>query len=180
CDLKPSNILLDDDMVAHVGDFGLARFKFDSTTSSFTDSNSTSSVAIKGTIGYVAPECAGGGHVSTSSDVYSFGVVLLEIFIRRRPTDDLFKDGMCIAKFTEINFPDNVLRIVDTQLLQELELTKETPVAMKDGVYILQSVLDIGLCCTKTSPSERISMQEAAARLHGIRDAYLREHCSET
>ncbi|CAO2142980.1 unnamed protein product [Urochloa humidicola] len=167
-------------MVAHVGDFGLARFKFDSTTSSSTDSNSTSSVAIKGTIGYVAPECAGGGHVSTSSDVYSFGVVLLEIFIRRRPTDDLFKDGMCIAKFTEINFPDNVLRIVDTQLLQELELTKEAPVAMKDGVYILQSVLDIGLCCTKTSPSERISMQEATARLHGIRDAYLREHCSET
>ena len=56
CDLKPSNILLDDNMTAHVGDFGLARFKVDSTTScSFGDSNSTSSLAIKGTIGYVAP-----------------------------------------------------------------------------------------------------------------------------
>lgn len=55
CDLKPSNILLDHDMVAHVGDFGLARFKFGSTASSFTNSNSTSSVAIRGTIGYVAP-----------------------------------------------------------------------------------------------------------------------------
>ncbi|KAJ1274692.1 hypothetical protein BS78_05G081000 [Paspalum vaginatum] len=176
CDLKPSNILLDDDMVAHVGDFGLARFKFDSVTSSFTNSDSTSSVAIKGTIGYVAPECAGGGQVSTSSDVYSFGVILLEMFIRRRPTDAMFKDGMSIAKFTEINFPDNLLQIVDPQLLQELNLGKGTPVAIKDsGAQILQSVLSIGLCCTKTSTSERISMQEAAAKLHGIRDAYLRK-----
>ena len=42
-------------MVAHVGDFGLARFKFSSTTSSAVDSYSTSTAAIKGTIGYVAP-----------------------------------------------------------------------------------------------------------------------------
>lgn len=119
-------------------------------------------------------EFAGGGSISTASDVYSFGVVLLEIIIRRRPTDDLFKDEMSIVKFTERNFPDNVLQIVDPQLLEELDLSKETPVASKDsGAQILQSVLSIGLCCTKASPSERISMQEAAAKLHGIKDAYL-------
>jgi hypothetical protein len=120
-------------------------------------------------------ECAGGGQVSTASDVYSFGVVLLEMFIRRRPTDDMFKDGMSIAKFVEINFPENVLQIVDPQLLEELDLSKETPAAIREGgAQVLQSVLSIGLCCTKASPSERISMQEAAAKLHGIRDAYLR------
>ncbi|OEL16602.1 putative LRR receptor-like serine/threonine-protein kinase [Dichanthelium oligosanthes] len=169
CDLKPSNILLDDDMVAHVGDFGLSRFKSSSTTSYFADSYSISSIAINGTIGYVAPECSAGGQVSIPSDVYSFRVVLLEIFIRRRPTDDM-KDRMSIAKFAEINFPENVLQIVDPQLLEELELSKETPVvAIEDsGAQILQSVLSIGLCCTKTSPSERINMQEAAAKLHGI------------
>jgi len=176
CDLKPSNILLDDDMVAHVGDFGLARmFKFDITSPSLVDSTSTSSLAIKGTIGYIAPEYAVAGQVSTAADVYSFGVVLLEIFIRRSPTDDMFKDGMTIAKLTEINFPDNVFQIVDPQLLQELEQTVDITMTIRDSAeQILRSALSIGLYCTKTSPNERISMQEAAAKLHGIRDAYLR------
>ncbi|OEL29117.1 putative receptor-like protein kinase [Dichanthelium oligosanthes] len=157
CDLKPSNILLDDDMVAHVGDFGLARFKFDTAASSSVDSSTTSTIAIKGTIGYIAPEYAAGGQVSTAVDTYSFGIILLEICIRRRPTDDMFKDGMTIAKLTEINFPDNVSQIVDPQLLQELDHTKDI---RGSGAQILQSVLSIGLCCTKTSPNERISMQE--------------------
>ncbi|XP_037411273.1 receptor kinase-like protein Xa21 isoform X2 [Triticum dicoccoides] len=170
CDLKPSNILLDGNMIAHVGDFGLARFKVGSTTSSQCNSSS-SSVAVMGTIGYAAPEYAGGGQVSTAADVYSFGVVLLEIFIRRRPTDDMFKDGLNIVKFTEISFPDRVLGIVDPQLLQELE---ETPVALKEtSVNCLLSILNIGLCCTKPSPGERITMHEVAAKLHGIREAHL-------
>jgi len=39
--------------------------------------------------------------VSTAADVYSFGVVLLEIFIRKRPTDDMFKDGLNIGAYSE-------------------------------------------------------------------------------
>ncbi|XP_059651615.1 probable LRR receptor-like serine/threonine-protein kinase At3g47570 [Cornus florida] len=50
CDLKPSNVLLDDDMVAHVGDFGVARF-----LQLVLDPKQSNSVGIKGTIGYVAP-----------------------------------------------------------------------------------------------------------------------------
>ena len=171
CDLKPRNILLDDNMIAHVGDFGLARFTVGFTTSSLGNSNS-SSVALIGTVGYAAP---GGGQVSTAADVYSFGIILLEIFIRRRPTDDKFKDGLSIVKFTEISFPDRVLEIVDPQLLQELELCQETPVATKEkGVCSLMSILNVGLCCTKPSPVDRINMQEVAAKLRGIRDGYLR------
>ncbi|XP_062183220.1 receptor kinase-like protein Xa21 [Phragmites australis] len=176
CDLKPGNILLDDNMTAHVGDFGLARFKVDSTAASSSDSISTSSVAIKGTIGYVAPECAAGGGVSSAGDVYSFGICLLEVFLRKRPTDDMFKDGLNIARFVEMNFPDRISQIVDPEILEEEHaLLQQTPAAMKEkSLECLLSVLNIGLRCAKASPNERMGMREVAARLHGIKEAYLR------
>lgn len=49
CDLKPSNVLLDEDMVAHVGDFGLASFLLEAST------NQTMSAGLKGSIGYIPP-----------------------------------------------------------------------------------------------------------------------------
>ncbi|CAL4897942.1 unnamed protein product [Urochloa decumbens] len=176
CDLKPSNILLDDNMTAHVGDFGLARFKVDLTTSSSGDSISTSLVAIRGTIGYVAPECATACGVSSAGDVYSFGIVLLEIFLRKRPTDDMFNDRMNIVKFVETNFPARILRIVDPELLEEQNnSSRETSVSMKEkSLECLLSVINIGLDCTKSSPNERMGMQEVAAKLHGIKEAYLK------
>ncbi|CAM0878513.1 unnamed protein product [Alopecurus aequalis] len=174
CDLKPSNILLDENMTARIGDFGLARLKVSSATSSVRNPDS-SSVGLIGTIGYAAPEYAGGGQVSTAADVYSFGVILLEIFLRRRPTDDMFKDGLSIVSLTYMSFPDRAMEIVDPQLVQELELSQESPTTLKEkGVHSLMSMLKIGLCCTKASPGERIDMHEVAAKLHGIWDAYLR------
>ena len=86
-----------------------------------------------------------GGQVSAAVDVYSYRVILFEIFIQRSPTDDMFKDGMTIAKLTEINFPDNVLLIVDPQLLQELEQREDFTMTIRDsGEQTLQSVLSIG------------------------------------
>uniref|UniRef100_A0A0E0RHK0 Receptor kinase-like protein Xa21 n=1 Tax=Oryza rufipogon TaxID=4529 RepID=A0A0E0RHK0_ORYRU len=96
CDFKPSNILLDNDMVAHVGDFGLARF-VDHGQHSLPDISS-GWATIRGTIGYAAPEYGLGNKISIYGDTYSFGVLLLEIFTGKRPTDADFAQDLSLHR----------------------------------------------------------------------------------
>ncbi|CAN6560622.1 unnamed protein product [Malus baccata var. baccata] len=111
CDLKPSNILLDDDMVAHVADFGIARLigGGDSMTETMT----------LATIGYMAPEYGMEGSISTRGDVYSFGIVLMETFTKRKPTDEMFVGEMDLKEWiADSLFPNAAIgEVVDTDIL---------------------------------------------------------------
>ncbi|KAG5235184.1 LRR receptor serine/threonine-protein kinase [Salix suchowensis] len=117
CDLKPSNVLLNAEMTACVGDFGLARLRPE--VSHQLSSGQTSSVGLKGTVGYAAPEYGVGSDVSTYGDVYSFGILLLEMFTGKRPTDDMFKDGLNLHNYAEMALPGRVSEVVEPTLLRE-------------------------------------------------------------
>ncbi|GER40896.1 protein kinase [Striga asiatica] len=70
-DLKSANILLDDELRAKVSDFGLVKLAPDREMSVAT--------RLAGTFGYLAPEYAVTGKITTKVDVFSFGVVLMEL-----------------------------------------------------------------------------------------------------
>nr|CAB3493469.1 unnamed protein product [Digitaria exilis] len=81
-DLKPSNILLGDDMKAKVADFGLVRL-------APADGKCVSvETRLAGTFGYLAPEYAVTGRVTTKADVFSFGVILMELITGRKALDE--------------------------------------------------------------------------------------------
>ncbi|XP_028108658.1 putative receptor-like protein kinase At3g47110 [Camellia sinensis] len=159
-DLKPSNVLLDDEMIAHVGDFGLA--KIISTISNEVVQHQSNSTAVRGTIGYVAPEYAMGNRASTIADVYSYGILLMEMFTGKRPTDNVFKDDLTLHILVESALPDQVLEIVDPRILSEHEPRSW----LKDT---LVSVLRIGVACSMESPRDRMQIQDVVNALCKIK-----------
>ncbi|KAH7657217.1 Non-specific serine/threonine protein kinase protein, partial [Dioscorea alata] len=177
CDLKPSNILIDDEMGAHVGDFGLAKLLPEAISRSLMQESSGSTGIIRGSIGYVAPEYGGGAQVSTAGDVFSFGIVLLELFTRKRPVSDAFKDGLSLCDFVKMAFPDRVMDIVDPSLMLEQDqlgglsnnVVNQRDEHARRFHECLVSVLKLGVSCSNPLPRERMNMQDVAVEIRGIR-----------
>ncbi|XP_021903992.1 probable LRR receptor-like serine/threonine-protein kinase At3g47570 isoform X1 [Carica papaya] len=166
-DIKPSNVLLDDEMIGHVGDFGLARF-LPQETSQNISSNSASYTGILGTTGYTAPEYAMGIKPSTSGDVYSFGILILEIFTGKRPTNEIFKDGFNLHNFVTPALAENLSEIIDPMLLQEV--AGESKMWINDEIkQCLVSVFQVGVVCSAEFPNERPSICDVEVQLQSIR-----------
>ncbi|CAN1187598.1 Probable LRR receptor-like serine/threonine-protein kinase At3g47570 [Linum perenne] len=171
CDLKLSNVLLDDDMVAYVGDFGLARFL------SGVSNSSTSSIGIKGTVGYAPPEYGMGNEVSIQGDIYSYGILLLEMFTQKRPTDDTFKSGLNLHNVVKSALSkQHTSKVVDPCGLttHHNDITGSSEKASKDREELMSDILEIGVACSANIPEERVGMSEVVSRLINIKKGFFR------
>ncbi|KAK1661615.1 hypothetical protein QYE76_049774 [Lolium multiflorum] len=173
CDLKPSNILLTEDMSARVGDFGISRI-FQENTSNRMQA-SYSSTVIRGSIGYVAPEYGEGSMVSSHGDIYSLGILLLEMFTGRSPTDDTFRDSLDLHKFAEDALSKRTLEIADPTIWLHRE--PKDKIANSRIHECLVSVFRLSISCSKKQPLQRTLIRDAAVEMHAIRDAYLVFDC---
>ncbi|KAF3433463.1 hypothetical protein FNV43_RR24565 [Rhamnella rubrinervis] len=184
CDLKSSNILLDTDMTAHVGDFGLARILPLAISHPFSsnrqaNSSKTSSIGIRGAIiGYAAPKYGMGSEESTFGDVYSYGILLLELFTGKIPTNDMLKDGFSLHKFPLTASPNRVKEIFyPTILFQRDERSRNIMNYYQSQLQRFQECLiftvNIGVSCSIEEPRNRMNMVDVVAELKHIRDKLL-------
>ncbi|KAI9121682.1 hypothetical protein K1719_008715 [Acacia pycnantha] len=148
-DVKPSNILLDDDFNAYLSDFGLARLLGTSETHATT--------GVAGTFGYVAPEYAMTCRVSDKADVYSYGVVLLELLSDKKALDPSFSsygNGFNIVAWACLLLRQGRAKEFFTAGLWDAGPADD-----------LVEVLHLAIMCTVDSLSTRPSMKQVVRRL---------------
>lgn len=199
CDLKPSNILLDEELMGHVSDFGISKI--------LGDGENVVQTRTLATIGYIAPgmakfklctffntrlfllaysltnikcknplvncdfetEYGVEGLVSTRSDIYSYGVLLMESFTRRKPCDDMFAGELSLKKWIKDCLRSDITRVIDSNLL-----TQEGNFDAK--VQCLLSVMELSLRCTEELPELRIGIKDAVTVLNKIRLQFVTNH----
>ncbi|XP_059063466.1 probable L-type lectin-domain containing receptor kinase S.5 [Cryptomeria japonica] len=145
-DVKPSNVMLDGEFNARLGDFGLARFiENDDATPDVT-------TRLAGTPGYMAPECSYTGKATAESDVFSFGIVLLEVATGRRVLErkSPLAEGNLVDWVWGLYSQDSVLECVDPKLDGSDYDAEE-----------IRRVLILGLACSHPDPQLRPSMRRA-------------------
>ncbi|CAL5030851.1 unnamed protein product [Urochloa decumbens] len=148
-DIKASNVLLDKDMNARLGDFGLARL-YDHGTDPHT-------THVVGTMGYMAPELGHTGKASKASDVFAFGAFMLEVACGRKP---VVQDAR-----------DNRLVLVDWVLERwRAGAVTDTVDPRLEGDFAESEaslVLRLGLLCSHPLPGARPGMRQVVQYLDG-------------
>ncbi|KAL9438207.1 hypothetical protein AB3S75_023972 [Citrus x aurantiifolia] len=155
-DIKPHNILLDEDFCPKISDFGLAKL---CTTK---EGIVSSLLGARGTIGYIAPEVFSRnfGEVSHKSDVYSFGMMIMELVGCKHNLDS------GVDNSSEVYFPHWIYRHVE----QDREF-KLPDVVTRKGNEIAKKMIIVGLWCIPARPSNRPPMNEVIEMLQGSTEA---------
>ncbi|XP_019184423.1 PREDICTED: putative wall-associated receptor kinase-like 16, partial [Ipomoea nil] len=153
-DVKCVNILLDNDYIAKVSDFGASRLVPQDQTQLTT--------MVQGTFGYLDPEYMQTHHLTEKSDVYSFGVVLVELLTSKRA---ISFDGPELKRnlsqhFLSLLKGNQLFKILDGNILCEGSTTEE-----------LQEVALLAKRCLNFKGEDRPTMKEVAMELSGLRRA---------
>ncbi|KAK8587136.1 hypothetical protein V6N13_086141 [Hibiscus sabdariffa] len=149
-DIKPHNILLDDNFCPKISDFGLSKL-------SNTKESVVSMTHARGTPGYIAPEvfCRNFGGVSYKSDVYSYGMLILEMVGGRKNIN------VEVSHTSEVYFPTWIYKNLDQSMCLNLNGVVE------EDEEIARKLTIVSLWCIQNDPSDRPSMTKVLEMLQG-------------
>ncbi|KAF4377282.1 hypothetical protein F8388_012383 [Cannabis sativa] len=150
CDIKPENVLLDDNYQAKVSDFGLAKLMTREQSHVFT--------TLRGTRGYLAPEWITNYAISEKSDVYSYGMLLLEIIGGRKnydPTETSEKS----------HFPSFAFKMMEEGKLREI---LDWRLENDENDKRVSTAIQVALWCIQDDMNLRPSMTKVVQMLEGI------------
>ncbi|XP_012568642.1 uncharacterized protein [Cicer arietinum] len=156
-DIKPKNILVDDDMEPIIADFGTALYKLSDDSDIHSNTRKMLSSQVVGTPGYIAPENAYDIVPGRKSDVYSYGVVLLELITRKKmlvPSPNNEAEEIHIVSWARSVWLEKgkIEKIVDPYLANAFP----NSVALAKQVA---AVLSLALQCTEKDPRKRPTMK---------------------
>jgi hypothetical protein len=98
------------------------------------------------------------------------------MFTGKKPTDNMFQGGLSLHKHVEVAYPMQIMQIIDPILLWNIEgnlAERSERRSWAKMIKCLDSIISLGLICSKLSPEERISMRNAASKLLRIKEEYL-------
>lgn len=155
CDVKPANILLDQNLEPHLGDFGLAQL-----LTNHHRTQSSMGPPLIFTVGYTAPERASPfTKTSPKADVYSYGILLLELISGLKPTSSTFIEmEVTISQWARTALGENnCSEVIDGCLKSDSEFHGE-----------IQRVVRIGIQCAHEMPERRPAMNDVVKMLEEI------------